>query len=112
MATNTPHLKLLKKNVLTDGNETFNIETMLNENWDKIDTAFGSPVYGNEIHGLRINENKNIEYYNTDTSEWVEVKSGSDGAPIQAKNYKTVSYTHLTLPTKNSPCRSRWSPYH
>lgn len=42
MATNTPHLNLLKKNVLTDGNETFNIETMLNENWDKIDTAFGS----------------------------------------------------------------------
>ena len=28
------------------------------------------------------------------------------------KNIKTVSYTHLTLPTKNSPCRSRWSPYH
>ena len=25
---------------------------------------------------------------------------------------KPVSYTHLTLPTKNSPCRSRWSPYH
>ena len=24
----------------------------------------------------------------------------------------SVSYTHLTLPTKNSPCRSRWSPYH
>ena len=22
-----------------------------------------------------------------------------------------VSYTHMTLPTKNSPCRSRWSPY-
>ena len=27
-------------------------------------------------------------------------------------NIKAVSYTHLTLPTKNSPCRSRWSPYH
>ena len=25
---------------------------------------------------------------------------------------KPVSYTHLTLPTKNSPCRSRWAPYH
>ena len=25
---------------------------------------------------------------------------------------RPVSYTHLTLPTKNSPCRSRWSPYH
>ena len=24
----------------------------------------------------------------------------------------TVSYTHLTLPTKGHGCRSRWSPYH
>ena len=23
-----------------------------------------------------------------------------------------VSYTHLTLPTNISRCRSRWSPYH
>ena len=23
-----------------------------------------------------------------------------------------VSYTHLTLPTKDIRCRSRWSPYH
>ena len=25
---------------------------------------------------------------------------------------EAVSYTHLTLPTKESRCRSRWSPYH
>ena len=25
---------------------------------------------------------------------------------------KTVSYTHLTLPTIVEWCRSRWSPYH
>ena len=25
---------------------------------------------------------------------------------------ETVSYTHLTLPTTGSLCRSRWSPYH
>ena len=25
---------------------------------------------------------------------------------------RTVSYTHLTLPTRGSKCRSRWSPYH
>ena len=24
----------------------------------------------------------------------------------------SVSYTHLTLPTRGSKCRSRWSPYH
>ena len=26
--------------------------------------------------------------------------------------YTPVSYTHLTLPTRGSKCRSRWSPYH
>ena len=26
--------------------------------------------------------------------------------------YKAVSYTHLTLPTIQHWCRSRWSPYH
>ena len=26
--------------------------------------------------------------------------------------FETVSYTHLTLPTITSGCRSRWSPYH
>ena len=25
---------------------------------------------------------------------------------------RPVSYTHLTLPTMGSVCRSRWSPYH
>ena len=25
---------------------------------------------------------------------------------------KSVSYTHLTLPTIAAECRSRWSPYH
>ena len=28
------------------------------------------------------------------------------------KKYIAVSYTHLTLPTINGECRSRWSPYH
>lgn len=41
MASNTPKLNLLKKDPTTDGNETFNIKTMLNDNWDKIDVAVG-----------------------------------------------------------------------
>ncbi|MGG4105795.1 hypothetical protein AAXB25_17900 [Paenibacillus lautus] len=41
MASNTPNLGLLKKDPMVDGNETFNIETMLNENWDKVDEAVG-----------------------------------------------------------------------
>ncbi|MGN7168971.1 hypothetical protein ACTHSJ_24155 [Paenibacillus cellulositrophicus] len=39
MSSNTPKLGLLKKDPLTDGNDTFNIKTMLNDNWDKIDEA-------------------------------------------------------------------------
>lgn len=41
MASYTENLNLLKKNPLTDGSDTFNIETMLNENWDKIDAFAG-----------------------------------------------------------------------
>ncbi|MEI0738778.1 phage tail protein [Paenibacillus sp. JTLBN-2024] len=42
MASNTPNLGLLKKDPIADGNETFNIQTMLNDNWDKIDEAVGN----------------------------------------------------------------------
>lgn len=38
MATNTPNLDLHKKDPLTDGNDYFDVNTMLNDNWDKIDT--------------------------------------------------------------------------
>lgn len=41
MATNTPNINLYKKDMAADGNDTFNITTMLNDNWDKIDTKFG-----------------------------------------------------------------------
>ncbi|SDJ76075.1 hypothetical protein [Salimicrobium halophilum] len=37
MATNTNKFGLYKKDPATDGADTFNIETMLNENWDEID---------------------------------------------------------------------------
>ncbi|UNK17653.1 phage tail protein [Paenibacillus sp. N3/727] len=42
MSKNTPNLGLLKKDPMVDGNETFNIKTMLNDNWDKIDEAVGN----------------------------------------------------------------------
>lgn len=42
MSSNTPNLGLLKKDPVADGNDTFNIKTMLNDNWDKIDEAVGN----------------------------------------------------------------------
>lgn len=44
MATNTSNLNLYKKDPVADASDTFNITTMLNENWDKIDTAWGNRV--------------------------------------------------------------------
>ena len=37
MGSYTSNLNLLKKDPTVDGNDTFNIKTMLNDNWDKID---------------------------------------------------------------------------
>lgn len=42
MASNTPNINLHKKDPVVDGNDTFNIKTMLNDNWDKIDSAIGN----------------------------------------------------------------------
>lgn len=42
MASNTENLNLLMKNPSTDGADTFNVQTMLNENWQKIDANAGS----------------------------------------------------------------------
>ena len=41
MASYTPNLDLLKKSPVTDGDDMFNVETMLNENWDRIDRGVG-----------------------------------------------------------------------
>ena len=34
------------------------------------------------------------------------------GSDVEEYFFTPVSYTHLTLPTNVSMCRSRWSPYH
>lgn len=41
MASNTTNLNLYKKDPIADKDQTFNITTMMNENWDKIDQNAG-----------------------------------------------------------------------
>lgn len=41
MASNTTNLNLYKKDPIADKDQTFNITTMMNENWDKIDQSAG-----------------------------------------------------------------------
>ncbi len=42
MSTQTTNLKLFKYDPLTDGSQTFNVDTALNDNWDKVDIAVGT----------------------------------------------------------------------
>jgi len=39
MATYTPNLNLYKKDPVVDGNDMFNITTMMNDNWDKVEAV-------------------------------------------------------------------------
>lgn len=48
MTSYTPNLNLLKKDPNTDGAETFNIKTMINDNLDKIDAAVATKDYVNK----------------------------------------------------------------
>ena len=39
-------------------------------------------------------------------------RRGGDAQTPRCGDSESVSYTHLTLPTRRDSCRSRWSPYH
>ena len=52
--------------------------------------------------GTRLRTEFGIEYDKDPLAESWELSCHPDA----------VSYTHLTLPTMASVCRSRWSPYH
>lgn len=61
MSSTTTNVGLYKKNPLTDGNDTFDINTMLNDNWDKIDAQLGSqvgvsppPTAVNLVNGMQV----------------------------------------------------------
>lgn len=69
MAKNTSHLGLYKKDPETDRNDTFNIETMLNENWDKIDDEVAKRVIKKEGKGLSTND-----YTDSDKQEVDKIK--------------------------------------
>lgn len=52
MASYTPNLNLLKKDPVADGNDKFNIDTMLNQNWNAIDAAMGNTTAPAQKLGL------------------------------------------------------------
>lgn len=74
MAEYTPNLNLLKKDPVADGNDTFNIQTMLNDNWDKIDDfakaieeGLGNVDDVEQVVGDLIEQVGNLEELDTET---------------------------------------------
>ncbi|MCG8484733.1 MAG: hypothetical protein MJA31_15575, partial [Clostridia bacterium] len=83
MASNTPNLHLYKKNPIEDQNDTFNIDTMLNNNWDKIDDTIGD--IQNELSSDSI---KTTYEYNINTNAFTDIeKSKLAGVEANANNY-------------------------
>lgn len=91
MSSITQNLKLLKKDKNIDGNNRFNIEEILNNNWNKIDE--NSVMVENRITELENTKAKKIIFNITvPSSEWID--EGENGFT------KTVSVQGL-LETDN-----------
>ena len=93
MTSYTPNLKLMKKNPSTDGNDTFNIDTMLNENWDKVDEEVGKKA-DKKTHIVYIEESQNwVVPDGVIEIDVFIVNSGCDGE--SGKTATTNSYFYL-----------------
>lgn len=121
VASNTPNLGLHKKDPITDGNETFNIKSMLNDNWDKIDAAVGGikmdiPDASLTAKGkVRLNDSTNSTSV-TEATTPNAVKKAKEEATVQSKAYtdqqinlvtatgipKLISYPLLVTATTNN----------
>ncbi|SMF72496.1 Phage tail fibre repeat-containing protein [Paenibacillus uliginis N3/975] len=97
MPTKTPNLDLYKVNGETDGNDTFNVDVVLNDNWDKIDAAVGNIKV--DIPDASLTEKGIVQLSNvtSGTRENVAVteKAVSDAA-LQAKSYTDQQISLVT----------------
>ena len=102
MASNTPNLNLLKKDPVTDGDDTFNIKTMLNDNWDKIDEAIGEVK--EELQDIDIPHasltQAGITQLSSETNSYTEDKAATPKAVKSA--YDAASAAQLTANAANT----------
>lgn len=103
MATNTKNLNLYKADPIADGNSTFNINTMLNDNWDKIDGAMG------KVGALMAESAQDLENHVTDTEKHVtstdktnwNAKETTTGAQEKADTAETNAKTYTDTKTRD-----------
>ncbi|WDF49919.1 hypothetical protein PQ460_18265 [Paenibacillus sp. KACC 21273] len=103
MSSNTDKLKLLKVDPVADGEQYFNIDTMLNDNWDRVDTYaqdMTNKVDGNLLPRLNTVKTKDITL-----QPGLQIINAEKTSPFQLTNVKGRTLLNLTgsdwTPTKN-----------
>ena len=93
-------------------------ESVMQRMWESAHLSGGNAAYVEELYELYLHDPNAVP------EEWRTYfqKLPADGSTATDVSHSTirdhfvllatVSYTHLTLPTTCTRCRSRWSPYH
>ncbi|WP_099192238.1 hypothetical protein [Tepidibacter mesophilus] len=84
MPSNTPNLSLYKKDPVADGNDTFNIKTMLNDNWDKIDTEVAAKETPTGAQSKADTAETNAKDYTDSEVEKISSELQENTIPIEA----------------------------
>jgi len=100
MPNNTPNLGLYKKNPATDGNDSFDIQTMLNDNWDKIDAVISTD---DDKQSVRVSTTSNITLSATQTVDGVVLVVGDR---VLVKNQNIGSQNGIYIVSTGSWTRS------
>ena len=81
----------------------------------EVSAPFTHPFVQNPLFAKALGAISHVMSFETSVA-WLLFLSGTAIVVLVAASYhlwfRSVSYTHLTLPTKSDECRSRWSPYH
>ncbi|QUI25511.1 hypothetical protein HZI73_25875 [Vallitalea pronyensis] len=85
MAEHTSHLNLYKVDPVTDGNQTFNVKTMMNDNWDKIDGKVGS--IDTKLQGVEDHANN---YTHPSTHDASIIRVTDAGSQFNGENVEDV----------------------
>lgn len=97
MSSYTGNLNLFKVDPLADGNSTFNIETMMNDNWDKIDKAMFKATTSGTATALTVDNLPLADGQKIQIKLHIDI---SDGATLNGKQILTSSGEQITSGAK------------
>jgi hypothetical protein len=101
MPINTANLGLVKINPATDGNDTFNVDTHLNGNWEKIDALAGVGRTTETVKGIA--DNISAHMADTTTAHGINTKANLNGDINQAFKSKELGFNGFNLRSKSTP---------